>query len=372
MSDLNSINSTNQNSIALGHDAFTQFGGAERVFEAIHELYPDAPVYTLLVDEKSKQQYKSWDFRTTFLQYIHRLFPSLQYLLVLIPFALFFLRPKSKLFLSSSSSFIRNIHLPKDTVHINYCHTPARFLWLSEGYLNQELPVVLKPLKFIIVFIVRVMRHWDFYHSQKVTYFIANSNEVRNRIQKFYKRDSVVIHPFANTSFWRPTKSKENYFLIAGRLHAHKNNELVIEIFNELGWPLHVIGTGRQEEYLRSIAKDNIQFFGKVSDEALRDEYSGARGFIYPQFEDFGMMPIEAAACGTASLGLAEGGSLETIVPGVTGELFAKPEKELIKQAILSWDQSKYLATDLIGHAGKFSREEFQAKMKDFISKTGV
>lgn len=355
--------------MALGHDSFTQFGGAERVFEAIHELYPSAPVYTLLVNAKLAERYKFWDFKPTFLQHIYKLFPNLQYLLVLIPVALFFLRPKEGFFLSSSSSFIRNIHLPKNTIHINYCHTPARFLWLSEGYLNQELPVTLAPFKFIIVFVVSLMRRWDLRRSQKVTHFIANSREVQSRIRQFYKRESVVIHPFVNTSFWRPTKPKEDYFLIAGRLHAHKNNELVIEIFNELGWPLHVIGTGRQEEYLRSIAKENIKFFGKVSDEILRDQYSGALGFIYPQLEDFGLMPLEAASCGTASLGLAQGGSLETIIPGQTGELFTEPKKELIRKALVEWDQSRYNLETLQDHAAKFSKEQFQAKLKEFISK---
>ena len=365
-------NSTQNQAVALAHDSFTQFGGAERVFEAIHELYPSAPVYTLLVDKKLKTQYKFWEFRVTFLQYLYRYTPGLQYLLFLIPLALFFLRPKAHLLLSSSSSFIRNIHLPKNSIHINYCHTPARFLWMSEGYLDQELPAILTPIKPLVLFLVGLIRRWDLRSSKRVTYFIANSAEVQRRIQKYYNRESVVIHPFVNISFWRPTKPKGDYFLIAGRLHAHKNNELVIEIFNELKWPLHVVGTGRQEEFLRSIANDNIQFFGKVSDEVLRDEYSGAKGFIYPQLEDFGMMPLEAASCGTASIGLAEGGSLETIIPGVTGELFEKPDKELIKQQILSWSESKYQQTELISHATKFSKENFQAKMKEFIAKVTV
>jgi glycosyltransferase involved in cell wall biosynthesis len=362
-------NSTQGEAVALAHDSFTQFGGAERVFEAIHELYPSAPVYTLLVDKKLKAQYKFWEFRVTFLQYLYRFTPGLQYLLLLIPVAMYFLRPKARLLLSSSSSFIRNIHLPKNTIHINYCHTPARFLWMSEGYLDQELPSILTPFKPLVSFLVELLRRWDLASSKRVTYFIANSAEVQRRIKQFYNRESVVIHPFVNISFWRPTKPKSDYFLIAGRLHAHKNNELVIEIFNELQWPLHVIGTGRQEEFLRSIAKDNIQFFGKVSDEVLRDEYSGAKGFIYPQLEDFGMIPLEAAACGTASIGLAQGGSLETIIPGVTGELFAQPDKELIKQQILSWNETRYQQADLIQHATKFSKENFQAKMREFIAK---
>lgn len=357
-----------RNSVALGHDSFNQFGGAERVFEAIHELYPSAPVYTLLIDEKLKQKYSTWKFKVTFLQYFYKFTPGLQYLLVLIPLALFFLRPRARLFLSSSSSFIRNIILPKTTVHINYCHTPARFLWLSEGYINQELPWFLKWLKPLVVGIVALMRKWDYRGSQRVTHFIANSNEVKARIKKFYNRDSIVIYPFVDVNFWKPSKTKEDYFLIAGRLHAHKNNELIVEIFNELGWPLHVVGTGRQEAYLRTMAKSNVKFFGKVSDETLRDEYSGAKGFIFPQLEDFGMMPLEAASCGTASIGLAKGGSLETIIPGVTGELFTEATKEQIKKLLLSWDTNKYSLEALTQHGNKFSKENFQNNLKNFVA----
>ncbi len=356
-----------ETNIALAHDSFTQLGGSERVFDCIRELYPDAPVYTLVADNKFKQHYQDWDIHTSFIQYFYALHKNLQYWLLLIPVALKFLRPRAKYVLSSSSSFIRNLSVDKDTIHINYCHTPARFLWGEQEYATQELPKILKPLYPILRAYLSWMQKWDFAHAQKVTHFIANSMEVQSRIKKYYNRDSVVIHPFVDTNFWKATRSKQDYFLIAGRLHAHKNNEKIVEIFNELGWPLHVVGTGRQEEYLRSIAKPNITFLGRVSDEVLRDEYSGAKGYIYPQFEDFGMMPLEAAACGTATLGLAKGGSLETIEPSVTGELFTDVTKDSIKAYIQGWDTSKYNQESLRNHAEKFSKESFKRKLSDFM-----
>jgi len=353
--------------IALAQDSFTQLGGSERVFECIHELYPDTPVYTLVVDDKYKSLFGGWDIHTSFIQYLYSIKKNLQYWLVFIPLALKFMKPRAKVVLSSSSSFIRNLNIPKSTVHVNYCHTPARFLWGEQEYAAQELPKLLKPLYPLLIKYLSWMQKWDFAHAQKVTYFIANSKEVQDRIKRYYNRDSVVIHPFVDVNFWQSTRRKQDYFLIAGRLHAHKNNEKIVEIFNELGWPLHVVGTGRQEEYLRSIAKPNITFLGRVSDEVLRDEYSGAKGYIYPQFEDFGMMPLEAAACGTATLGLAKGGSLETIEPGVTGELFSDVSEEEIKSYIESWNYQKYNAEALRNHANKFSKESFKQKLSDFM-----
>ncbi len=163
------------------------------------------------------------------------------------------------------------------------------------------------------------------------------------------------------------TNQKGDYFLLAGRLQAHKRNALMVEIFNELGLPLHVVGKGRQESFLRSIAKPNITFLGRISDEQLRDEYSGALDFIYPQIEDFGLMPLEAAACGTATLAYGKGGALETVIPGVTGELFGSYDKEKIKQLIVNWQPQKYSTDALRSQAEKFSKEKFKQQILEFI-----
>jgi glycosyltransferase involved in cell wall biosynthesis len=198
--------------------------------------------------------------------------------------------------------------------------------------------------------------------------FIANSQEVQSRIKKYYNRDSVVIYPPVDTDFWKPAAAKQDYFLIAGRLQAHKRNDLIVEIFNEIGLPLHVAGTGRQEEYLKSIAKPNIKFYGRVTDEELRDQYSGAKGFIYPQIEDAGLMPLEAAACGTATIGIAKGGTLETVIPDETGELFLDYDKEKIKQLILNWDGGKYSMEKLRAQAEQFSKAKFKFQILNFLN----
>lgn len=352
--------------IVLGHDSFTQLGGAERVFSVIRKLYPNEPVRTLVVDKKFQNYVAGWDIKTSWLQHIYEFYPHLQYLLPFIPLAVRTLGTgECHLLITSSSGFIKALRKPKNAIHVNYCHTPTRFLWVdSEKYVKDEVPFYLRP--FVHTYFVWLKR-WDLNAAKRIDYFIANSKEVQKRITKHYKKESVVIPPFVDVNFWKSTKPKEDYFLIAGRLQAHKGNELIVEIFNELGLPLHVVGTGRQEKYLRSIAKSNITF-RKANDQELRDEYSGALGYIYPQFEDFGMMPLEAAACGTPTLGLAAGGSLETIKPGVTGELFDRQRKEEIKALILNWNKDKYSQQALRQHAENFSETVFRQKLTNFIS----
>jgi len=420
--------------IALAHDSFTQLGGAERVVDALHELFPDAPVFTLVFDPKFKAKYKNWDIRTSGLQTLYLSLGKLQYLLPLIPWGVDNLDFKGfDLVISSSSGFVKNIWVPKNCVHVNYCHTPTRFLWSDPLYVKQEVPLLIRPL---VRLLLRHMKKWDYKSSQRVTKFIANSKEVQARIKKYYGRDSDIIYPFIDTDFWHPTpipviaRSAEGeaipssrrhseprvhprgeeslyyedeilrsdalsqndamergYFLLAGRLQAHKQNELIIEIFNEIGLPLHVVGTGRREEYLRSIAKPNIKFFGFLSNERLREEYSNAKGFIFPQLEDFGLMPLEAAACGTATLALGQGGALETIIPGVTGEFFGQDVaaatgrhnqemeagglryKPQIKSLLLSWNPQKYKADDLRQQAEKFSKEKFKQQILELVNK---
>ena len=290
-------------------------------------------------------------------------------------------------------------------------------MWNNPEYIKQEVPTLLKPVMAILS---KRLKIWDFRGAQRVTKFIANSKEVQSRVKKYYDHDSEVIYPFVDTGFWRPsfmpviarrstsddeailssdgkiasaalaTTQKRDYFLLAGRLQAHKKNDLIVEIFNELGLPLHIAGTGRQEAYLKSIAKPNIKFLGHVSDEQLRDQYSGAKAYIYPQLEDFGLMPLEAAACGTATLALGQGGALETVVPGSTGELFGLNDvvqalglpssssatkqatglhyKDQIKQLILSWNSQKYKIDALRAQAEKFSKEKFKEKILNQVT----
>lgn len=351
--------------ISLAHDSFTQIGGAERLLDAVHELFPESPVYTTVLDKHLTEHYSSWNIRTSWLQPVYNVFPKLQLLFPLVPVALRSMKVEnSSVLFSMSSSYIKGIRKPAGSVHINYCHTPTRFVWTDYGYAESQLPVLLRPFARIYL---HWLKRWDYKVAQKVDVFIANSKEVQQRIKKYYGRDSVVVYPFADTNFWKPTLAKSDYFLLAGRLQPHKNNEVVVKLFTKLGLPLHVVGTGRQEQYLRSIAGPNIKFLGRVTDEQLRDEYSGALAFIYPPYEDFGMMSIEAAACGTATIGLGKAGILETVIPGKTGELFAEPTQEHMEPIVKSWDSSLYSQQILVEHAKQFSKDKFTSRILEII-----
>jgi glycosyltransferase involved in cell wall biosynthesis len=351
--------------IVLAQDSFTQIGGAERLLAAVHEIYPSAPVYTTVLDRRLATEFKGWKIITSKLQGIYDKYPRFQHLFPLVPIVLRFLKvePADVLF-SFSSSYIKGVRKPAAAVHINYCHTPTRFIWTDADYAVGEVHPLLRPLaRLYFVW----LRRWDKRSAAGVDYFIANSKEVQTRIKNIYGRDSQIIYPFVDTNFWRPTRTKQDYFLIGGRLQPHKNNEAVLQLFNKNGLPLHVFGTGRQEPYLRSIAKSNIKFLGRISDEQLRDEYSGAQALIYPPYEDFGLMSVEAAACGTPTIGLGQAGILETVVPGKTGELFPEASEAEIGKIVSVWNGSRYSQGDLVAHAQSFNKEKFQKQIKDFV-----
>ena len=356
--------------IVLVHDSFTQAGGAERVMDILHDFFPQAAVYTLVLDKKLQSKYQDWKINLTWLQFFYNLLPKLQYWLFFMPWAVGSIKiSEADVVLSSSSGFVKNIKVPKNAVHINYCHTPTRFLWVNSEYLGQEVFWLLRPL--VKVFL-RAIKPWDYKGAQRVNFFVANSREVQKRIKQIYNRESEIIYPPIDTGFWHATRPKQNYFLLAGRLQAHKKSEFVVECFNRLGLALHVVGTGRQEKYLKSIAKPNITFFGRVSDNDLRNEYSGAKALIYPQIEDFGLMPLEAASCGTATIAFAKGGALETVKEGQTGEFFEEYNQDKIMDMILQWKTDKYLSGVLRSHAQQFNILSFKEQILKFINAKSI
>ncbi|HEX3099444.1 MAG TPA: glycosyltransferase [Patescibacteria group bacterium] len=353
--------------VILAHDSYTQYGGAERVLEGMKELYPDAPVYTLVVDKKLQSHIKGWKVISSPLQKIYNWYGNMQHLFGLIPFILpFFKLEKADLLLSSSSAYLKGLRKSEGMTHINYCHTPTRFIWTDYVYALHEVTPLLRPIAKIYLW---WLKKWDYNAAQKVDHYLASGKEVQARIKKYYNRDSEILHPFIDVDFWSATRSKGDYFLIAGRLTPYKDYDKVILAFNKLGWPLHVIGTGRYEKYLRTIAGPNVVFLGRVDDESLRYQYSGARGFIYPQLEDFGMMPLEAASCNTATLALAKGGSLETVIPGQTGELLEAVDTSTLVAALQNWDENKYKPENLQAHAQKFSKQEFKKHLEILVNK---
>lgn len=355
--------------VVLAHDSLTQLGGAERVFLEMANMYPDAPIYVLVADKAIVNQLPESvrvRVRTTLLQYMYRVYPKFQHLLPFIPFVLAITRlPQCDVLLSSSSAFAKGFKKPKGASHVNYCHTPTRFLWSDREYIEQEVPW---PVRWPAKLFLWWFKLWDLRAASQVDVFLANSTETQTRIKKYYGRESQVVYPFVDVEFWSQNRDKrqetrDKFFLIAGRLHAHKHNDLVVEVCTELGLQLHVVGAGRDEEHLKSIAGPTVSFLGRVSDQELRTEFANAEAYVYPQLEDFGLMPVEAAASGTPTIGINEGGSRETIVPGVTGEWFVRGNKEELKSILQKWDRNRYSVDRLREHAGKFIKEKFRQQI---------
>lgn len=358
--------------IALVHDYLVQNGGAERVLKCLTEIWPDAPIYTILYDKKKCLEFKNSQIRTSFLQKIpfaknfHRLFPPLM-MSAVEEFNLEYF----DVVLSDSSSFAKNIITPPKTFHICYCHTPMRYAWDDCQCYTREFGF---PgwLKKIIPFFMNYIRIWDYFSSNGVDYFIANSKFVQGRIKKYYRRNSVVINPpvQVNEFYVTPKEELGKYFLMTGRMMKYKRIDLAIEVFNDLKLPLKIIGK-KEVEYrnLKKIAGPTIEFLGRVSEKKLREIYSKSQAFIFPQEEDFGIVAIEALASGRPVIAYKAGDIVEHIEDNKTGIFFEKQTKESLKRAIKKFQQLEFDGEYIRKTALSFSEEIFKDKIKKEIDK---
>jgi len=216
------------------------------------------------------------------------------------------------------------------------------------------------------------MRIWDFAAAQRPDYFIANSNYIQKRIKKFYQRDAVVVYPPVDTTFYNPKQTeikKGNFYLFVGRFVPYKKADLVIEAFNKLGTELRLIGSGSEEEKLKKIAGENIKFLGRASDDVLRKNLESAKAVIFPSEEDFGIVPVEALACGTPVIAFGVGGAKETVIEGVTGEFFLEQTPESLIEIVKKFDPTKYKFANLRTRAEEFSNEIFAKKFSSTVEK---
>ncbi|MBI4363701.1 MAG: glycosyltransferase [Candidatus Doudnabacteria bacterium] len=353
--------------IALVHEFLTQLGGAERVLQNFLEIWPEATIHVLVYDkEKTNGIFEAYDKCISFLERLPLAKSHHRWFLALMPSAIeSFDFSEYDLVLSDASSFAKGVKT-KGKLHICYCHTPTRFLWTEqEDYLaSQPYPFWVKWLARPVL---KIIEKWDYKAARRPDFFICNSENVRQRIKKYYHRDAEVIWPPVDTNVFHPEGKKENYFFVASRLEPYKKIELVIEAFNELGLPLKVAGSGTNSEKLRAMARSNIEFLGRISDEELRRRYSEAQAFIFPAEEDAGIMPLEAMACGTPAIAYKAGGVLESIKEGVTGVFFDKQTSESLKQAIQHFDTTSYRSGVVREHALQFDKKIFQKKIRDFV-----
>jgi len=356
--------------IALVHDYLVQYGGAERVLEAFSEIWPQAPIYTLLYDRQAVHgKFDKKIVKTSFLQKIpfakkhHRIFPPVM-MLAVEQFNLDYY----DVVLSDSSSFAKNIITRPDTWHISYCHTPMRYGWDDCQYYTQEYSFP-KVVKMISPILMNYIRMWDWQGTNGVDKFIANSKFVQGRIKKYYNRKSIVINPPVEIDkfYISPEEKIEDYFLLVGRMMKYKKMDLVIEVFNKLGLPLKIVGRGVEFKNLRKIAGPTIEFLGRVSDKELRRIYSRAQAFIFPQEEDFGIVAIEALASGRPVIAYRAGDVEENIEDGKSGVLFkSQAEDDLIK-AIKKFQTIKFDPEYIRKQSLRFEKERFKKNIKKIV-----
>ncbi len=357
---------------ALVHDYLNQAGGAERVVEALHELYPESPIYTSFYDrEKMPDVFRKMDIRTSFMQHLPLMRRHFKKYLPLYPFAFeSFDLSGYDLIVSSSAAWGKGVKKHRGATHICYCHSPMRFVWKRENYLEKEK--FGSTMKAMLHPVLEWLKRWDLKTSEGVDHFIANSKATAERIRMFYGRDAEVIHPPVDTSFFKPYNGgSKDFFLIVSRLNPYKHIDLAVEAFNELGLPLYIIGAGPDAGRLRSLAGQNITFLGKLPDDEIVKYYSQCRAYILPGEEDFGLTPVEAQACGRPVIAFKAGGALESVVEGITGIFFEEPEKASLAEAVVKFNRMSFDPDEIRSQAMAFDKEVFKKKMREFIgSKT--
>ena len=354
--------------IALVHDFLIQDGGAEKVFMTLAELWPEAPIFTIVANKNWRKTLNTHRFHTSFLEKLPFGKKFYQAYLPLIPFAVKNLNLRDfEVIISSSSAFAKGVRTPANSLHICYCHTPTRYLWNDTCLYLEELPYN-DFVKKIILKIFPLLRKWDIKAANAPNFLIANSQAVQKRINRYYGRTADVIYPPIDTKKFYISNKIKNYFLIGGRLVSYKRYDLAIEAFNRLGLPLKIFGTGREYKKLKSMAKKNIEFLGNVSEEEKAELLSQAIAFIYPQEEDFGLTSIESMASGRPVIAYAKGGALETVIPGVTGELFENQTWESLAFTILRFKPENYNSESIRNFALQFDKEVFKQKILQYIN----
>lgn len=356
--------------VALIHDHLAQDGGAEKVLKVLAELFPDAPIYTLLFEPKNANKYYSnRHIETSIIQKLPFGVSHYQWYMPFMPMAVeFFDLSGYDLVISDTSSFAKGVITSTHTLHICYCHTPTRYLWSDTHQYINELKYN-KYFKKIISLVLNYIRMWDKLAADRVDKYIANSYFVAKRIKKYYKRESTVIYPPVQIEQFKISDKIGDYFLIGGRLAPYKRVDIVIEAFKKLGKKLKIFGDGVDLTHLKKIAGEdsNIEFLGRVNDEAKADLYRHCLAFINPQEEDFGITMVEAMASGRPVIAYQSGGALEIVKSGITGEFFSQQITDSLAEAILKFDQSNFDPQTIKQHAEQFSVERFKKEIKNFV-----
>jgi glycosyltransferase involved in cell wall biosynthesis len=359
--------------VALVASWLNQYGGAERVLEVLHGLFPTAPVFTsMYAPQAMPALYRSWDIRTTFMQRLPLVTRKHQLFLPLYPLAFQSLTINGyDLVLSNTSAFAHGVQTGSGIPHICYCLTPARFLWDYDGYVRREQ--LSRTARTILPPVIQRLRGWDYAAAQRVTHFVAISGLVAERIKTFYGREAAIIYPPLDTQAFTLSPDQDDYFLIVSRLIPYKRIDLAVQAFTRLGLPLRIIGDGRDRASLERMAGPSVRFLGRLPDADVKAHLRRCRAFIFPGEEDFGLAPLEAMASGRPVIAYAGGGALETVVAGVSGAFFYEPTVDALATVVRSFDPARYDPAAIRRHAEGFDRSVFAGRLRAFVKqKTGL
>ena len=353
--------------VALVHDYLNQMGGAEKVLLSLHELFPQAPIYTSMYEPRSvDRRFRSMDIRTTFMQRVPFVKRRHQPFLPLYPFAFerLDLRPYD-LVISDSSAFAKGVITRPDALHVCYCHTPMRWAWNYEEYVERER--LGATARLLLPPFITWLRQWDYATAARVDYFVANSPTVAARIAKYYRREAVFIPPPVDTSHFYEAPQHEDYFLIVSRLVPYKRIDLAVKAFTMLELPLRIVGEGRDERRLRRMAGKNIRFLGHLSDDEMRSQMARCRALVFPGEEDFGITPVEAQASGRPVIAYGAGGALATVVEGSTGLFFNQQTPESLAEVVTSFRDEYFDPHAIRRHAEEFDTQRFLRRFSQFV-----
>jgi glycosyltransferase involved in cell wall biosynthesis len=357
--------------IAFVYDRLNKIGGAERVLEVIHQIWPQAPFYTAVYHPATAPYAEGWKIKTSFLQHLplakrhHELYPHLT------PFAFeAFDFSNFDLVISITSAEAKGIITKPQTLHLCYCLTPTRYLWShTSDYQSQTW--LFRPLRN---FLLTQLRVWDQIAATRPDYYLTISQTSQRRIKKYYHRDSKIIYPPVDTNFFKPqTARRQNmttgYFLVVSRLVSYKRIDLAIKACNQLNLPLYVVGVGRELRRLRRQAGPTVKFLGQLTDKELLRYYQNCRALIFPGEEDLGLVMLEAQATGKPVIAYRQGGAAEIVIQKKTGLFFDKLSAHELIASLKTFTQCRFNNSRIRRHALKFSLEKFQHQFKAEVVK---